>query len=306
MISVILATHNGEKTLPITLDAFCQLELPDIGVEFIVVDNASNDSTPSIVMAYLERLPLIFLYEARKGKAFAIKKGLEKAQGELIVLTDDDVVPVKVWLSEYSEAANQHPEADLFLGQVRPHWLAPPPAWLKHLSDKGRSCGCTPISVSEGNATYNLAKGANLLVRKEVFQKISFREDLWIAEQDRVGGEDTDFAKKAYDHGFGLWFTPSARLEHIVHPHEMTIKSVWQRYYRIGRSIAAVQPDSIEKQNLVFGYPAWLLVHIAKKCLIVVRYMLLFNINCAMEEIVNIATSFGKYSKSNDKYVVDK
>ncbi|TRO83357.1 glycosyltransferase [Desulfuromonas acetexigens] len=301
MISVVLATHNGEKTLPITLDAFCQLELPEIGVEFIVVDNASNDSTSSIIKEYLEKIPLKYFYERRKGKVFAINKGLEEARGDLIVLTDDDVVPVKSWLSAFLIAANQHPEAALFLGQIRPYWLGHPPTWLKQLTDIGRSCGCTPITMPEGNVPYHLAKGANMLVRKEVFQKVTLREDLWIAGQDAAGGEDTDFAKKAYELGFGLWFTPNAKIAHIVQPREMTVRAVWKRYYRIGRSIAAVQSEPLIKPKKIFGYPAWPFLHIAKRCLIVIGNIILFKKYGAMVEIINIATTWGRYIRRSGK-----
>ena len=53
----------------------------------------------------------------------------------------------------------------MFLGQIRPYWLAPPKDWLIQLSVEGRVYGCTSLALKEGVATIYWAKGANFCIR---------------------------------------------------------------------------------------------------------------------------------------------
>lgn len=98
MISVILTSHNGESTLPLTLDALGKLLRPGDGVEFIAVDNASTDHTPNLLREAQDSLPLTVLSEPRPGKSFALNHALRHARGDLVVFTDDDVIPHAEWL----------------------------------------------------------------------------------------------------------------------------------------------------------------------------------------------------------------
>ena len=92
--SVCFATHNGERTLPILLDALTKLKQPDIPWEVVAVDNASTDATPQILREAAKKLPLRVLASPRPGKHEAIKRGAELVGGDLVLFTDDDVKPV--------------------------------------------------------------------------------------------------------------------------------------------------------------------------------------------------------------------
>lgn len=304
MISVIFATYNGELVLSKTLQAFSLLEIPREGVEFIVIDNASTDDTKNILSKFSDKLQLKIYYEAKKGKSHAINKGLEHAKGDLIVFTDDDVIPDKNWLVAYSKVAAEKLDYAVFLGQIRPCWLAKPKKWLVKLSDEGRSCGCTLLSLKEGDASTNWAKGANFCIRKQVLQKVTFRDDLWVAGENEVGGEDTDFVTKASKSGFKLWFTPKALLQHIIKPEEMTVNGVWKRYFRIGRSIASIMPEEPFYGVECFGYPRWFLFRFFKKSLKVFWYLLKFDSYHAMYQLSEMASLYGQqyqYKHTNKK-----
>ena len=73
-ISVILSTHNRSKVLGETLAKFAELEVHGLGVEFVVVDNNSNDSTADIIESFTNKIPVCHLFEARPGKNYALNK----------------------------------------------------------------------------------------------------------------------------------------------------------------------------------------------------------------------------------------
>lgn len=258
MISVILATHNGEKVLPITLEAFTKLSMPRQKVEFIVIDNASSDESSRIIANYIQRLPLIHASEERLGKIFAIRKGLSLASGDFIVFTDDDVVPSTNWLLVLEKVAFDCPDYDVFLGAVRPFWLSTPPYWLAEQAQRGQVCGCTSVDKRSGDATHHDAKGAHMMVRKRVLASVGFRDDLWIADQALVGGEDTDFVSSALRAGYKAWFASEVEIGHIIREEEMSLSAVWCRQLRIGRSMVAADAK-IYSCVTIFGYPRWMI-----------------------------------------------
>ncbi|RME62528.1 MAG: glycosyltransferase family 2 protein, partial [Alphaproteobacteria bacterium] len=156
-----MATYNGARTLPLTLDSFCALQPPPGGFEVIVVDNGSRDATPAILQHYRARLPLKILHEPRPGKSCAVNRGFREAAGDLILLTDDDVIAAPDWLLAYARAAAAMPTVALFAGQVRHHWCKTPPAWLECLARDGNAFAGTPVNRPAGPIEATAVKGPN-------------------------------------------------------------------------------------------------------------------------------------------------
>jgi len=65
MLTVLIATYNGARTLPRVLTACCQLESPEGGWKLVIVDNASTDQTKEIIASFSQRLPLTYRYGNR-------------------------------------------------------------------------------------------------------------------------------------------------------------------------------------------------------------------------------------------------
>src|SRR6185369_10693199 len=104
-VTVVLSTHNGASTLPRMFDALALLDAPVGGWKLLVVDNGSTDDTPAILARNTARLPLTCMTERGRGKNRALNAALPFFAGELIVLTDDDVVPNRDWLVQLQRAA---------------------------------------------------------------------------------------------------------------------------------------------------------------------------------------------------------
>jgi glycosyltransferase involved in cell wall biosynthesis len=294
MISVILASYNGDTVLPLTLKAFTELAIPSQGVEFIIVDNASTDTTSTVIKKFADLLPITYIKEDIKGKAFAIHAGIAASSGSFVILTDDDVIPAKDWFIEYENLSNTKREYSIFLGQIKPYWLKTPPNWLKKLAENGRSHGCTNSCTEDGEVTFHAAKGANIGVRRSVFDTVAFRKDLWIAGKNLVGGEDTDFVRQAVEHGFKLWFSKKISLRHIVKQHEITMWSVSKRYFRIGRSMSAVSPRNTNNDKLLFNYPRWVVSSLFKMGAEAFCYFLILQRYKAMSKIIDMSILYGK------------
>jgi glycosyltransferase involved in cell wall biosynthesis len=100
--SIIICTRDRAAALHQTLRCFMKVRVPGgARAELIVVDNASSDETAEVVRAAtLPDISARYLYEPKKGLSNARNAGIAAAQGEIIVFTDDDVVPAPDWLDK--------------------------------------------------------------------------------------------------------------------------------------------------------------------------------------------------------------
>lgn len=132
--SVIICTCNRARRLPDLFDNLATLKIPPgVTWELLIVDNGSRDESPQIIEREITRgrLPLVHLNETTIGKCRALNLALEKARGDLLVFTDDDVLPTPEWLKAYYEAFQAYPAVSGFGGRVLPLWEGGIiPAWL--------------------------------------------------------------------------------------------------------------------------------------------------------------------------------
>ncbi|MCK4828343.1 glycosyltransferase [bacterium] len=83
--SVIIPARNEEQTIERVVNAALNSSLVD---EVIVVDNASTDDTARKA----RKTGATVLFEARKGKGEALRRGVNAARGEIIVFIDGDLI----------------------------------------------------------------------------------------------------------------------------------------------------------------------------------------------------------------------
>ncbi len=217
--SVIIATCNRAASLAKTLRALGEVSLPPgWSAELIVVDNASTDNTAGVAQsAGLRNFTIRYLYEGRVGKSNALNTGLASASGEILLFTDDDVIPAGDWLERLArpllerdcDAAAGHIELAEHLRRpwMRPehrHWLAAPDARLN------------------GEPEFI---GANMGFHRGVLQRVpAFDPELG---PGAVGlGEELLFALQMQEAGFRLRFIAEASVVHAPDPSRLR-RSQW-------------------------------------------------------------------------------
>ncbi len=97
-VTIIIPLYNEEKRLPkflpLLLSDTKKYLLPKYPYEIIFVNDGSSDKTASKISNVKHQIPNIIKligYKKNQGKGYAIKKGVEKAQGEYIFFTDIDL-----------------------------------------------------------------------------------------------------------------------------------------------------------------------------------------------------------------------
>jgi GT2 family glycosyltransferase len=256
MISVLLATHNGVDTIERTLAAMSEIRAPAEGWELVVVNNASTDDTERRVLEWRDKLPLRYLVEPRLGKAAAINAGLGRVTGDLVVMTDDDVLPDPDWLLEWRRAADSLPQCSVFGGAIIPEFDGPPPVWTMPEGSYTVLYGETP-PYGEGEIEPRNVSGANIAVRASLLaQGWRFGEAFLVGKRGLMG-EDADFVRRLGAAGQKVGFAPTARVRHIIHPEQKSWRWIQNRFFRIGRTMFMLEDVKPGKDGPVFRIPYW-------------------------------------------------
>ena len=90
LLSVIVPVYNERNTVVEVLRRIraAQLALP---VEIIVVDDGSTDGTGKVLSALEDSTVRVIRHAENRGKGAAIRSGLDKASGQLVLIQDADL-----------------------------------------------------------------------------------------------------------------------------------------------------------------------------------------------------------------------
>jgi len=127
-ISVIVATRNRRAALEQLL-ASARGFAAEPRWELLVVDNGSSDGTDALLASAAGSLPLVAIEEKRLGKSRALNKALGQARGEILLFTDDDIIPDRQWLTALYRAAREFPHTNVFGGRILIDYLSVP-KWI--------------------------------------------------------------------------------------------------------------------------------------------------------------------------------
>jgi len=266
MLTIIFATYNGGDTLGQMLRRLCELTPPPVAYEILMVNNGSTDVTVEVAQAFAGNLPLKILHENRRGKNRALNHGLAHAQGELLLFTDDDVLPDKDWLVKAWECAEQHPDVDLFGGRIMPFWQAEPSSEFLGAVPLTAAYGITPAELPEGPVTAGAIWGANMFVRKRLFDRgFRFNENVGPGPGNYLMGSEVDFNQRMASLGYRTWYCPGAIVRHIILEKETTREWLKKRAYKFGKGTFAREWGDIKhgQPTTLWGvqlnFPRWLI-----------------------------------------------
>ena len=228
-ISILVSTFNRAALLRETLERLEQQHF-EPGDELIVVNNASTDNTEDVIKAAAARfpVPLRHLHEPVAGKSWALNRAIIAAAGEILALTDDDVLVADDWLQTLRQIF-EDPAIGLVGGRVDPRWERPAPAWLR-VDDGGYYNGMSaPLALLHYGEAQDLgdrsAVGANMGVRRAIVQQVGgFATHLGRRAGTLLCGEDHDLCARVSAAGFRCEYRPELRVRHWVPGARLTLR----------------------------------------------------------------------------------
>jgi len=264
--SIIVCTYNRADSLRDTLAALRAQQVADERTwEVIVVDNNSRDHTRQVVMEEQRDWPrLRYEFEAEQGLSNARNHGIAAARGEVLLFTDDDVLPEPDWM-EVTLAGLERYAADACGGYIEPIWEVPPPAWLTprfhgFLAVRTDRSDDYPIDTP-AKAPY----GANMVVKKAVFDRVGgFDSGRGRSGKSLASGEDGELFERILSAGMKAVFLGRSRVHHKVEAFRCN-KSYMRRWrYQSSRNLAISK--GLPGSNRVFNIPLYLFPQLLRAC----------------------------------------
>jgi len=230
LVSVVIPTYNRRDILRKTLLGFAsQTVSPDL-FEVIVVDDGSSDDTLAMVQKWKAPFQLRAFTQRHGGPNVARNFGLQQAEGWIVLLTGDDMVPGPSFLEGHLKFHKQHEDQrQAMLGFIE---------WSPELT-------VTPlmhfITSPEGGQQFAFHKVKNGMADFLLFytSNISLKRKFLCQEP---GPFDTEFTYPAYDdielayrltrRGLQLHYNPQAV---TYHHHHITVKDFAYRQRNAGR-----------------------------------------------------------------------
>ena len=195
-MSVVIPAFNASAHIEECLDHVFASKFKEFQV--ILVDDHSTDDT----VAKAARYPcLILKNEINYGAAHSRNLGIEAASADLILFIDSDVLIPPDLLDRVLDFFNHHPDVSILQGcyNHKPYYQNLLSQY-KHFVFSFR--GSLP-----GGVYINYVHTACAAMRKSVFKKLRFNEDL-------KRREDIEFGLRCSEHGYRIYADPSLTVGH--------------------------------------------------------------------------------------------
>ena len=269
-VSIVFATCNRNDIFKRTLQGLVNMDTSGLDWELVIVDNAGNEETARIAHSLSASLPVKYIVETAPGKNNALNRALDYSGGDLIIFTDDDVIPERKWAKEFVAAADRWPNANLFGGRILPDF--PPGAIIPDTNHPfiRSAYAIADWDQPEGEILIDKIWGANMMIRRLVFDHgLRFDPSVGPRGSNYVMGSETDFLKKAAALGHTAIYVPSALIYHQIRAEQLTHTWMRGRAFRTGRSLANSQTEKSSK--LLLNIPKWRLRHLIKSYVMYIR-----------------------------------
>ena len=256
--SIIVCTYNRADSLRDTLKALRGQRAPEqCEWEVLVVDNNSSDHTRRVVEDEKHVWPrLRYEFEAHQGLSHARNHGITCAKGDVLLFTDDDVLPEPDWLIVTLTGLERY-RADACGGYIAPIWEEPPPEWLTE-----RFYGFLAVRTDRED-DYPIASaaqapfGANMAFRRCVFDQVG----MFDTERGRKGkvlasGEDGEMFERILDAGLKAVFLGKSRVHHKVEAFRTT--KAYLRRWRLQTSRNLAVARGVPGDRRLFNVPVYI------------------------------------------------
>ena len=229
LLSIIVGTHNRADDLRETIRSLGGVNIPSgCACELLIVDNASQDHTPTVIReTRLTNMTVQALHEKKVGLSNARNLGISRANGEIILFTDDDLRYPADWLEAMSGPLIRR-EAHIVAGAMR---LAShlERAWMGPMHRIWLAAPLEDSPASKGNLV-----GANMALRREVLSKVP-RFDPELGPGALGFGDDSLFGQQLLEAGYQFATVP-LRTEHHFLPERLTRSSFLSHAKKLGQS----------------------------------------------------------------------
>jgi len=271
-ISVVMTVYNGERFVKEAIDSILSQTFTDF--EFIIVDNASADSTCSIISEYKDRRIKLIKNKDNLGQTKALNIGILSSSGEFIARMDADDIS----LPERLQIQYNFITKDKSLAVVG--------AWHKAIDEVGRSIRKIAMPtdpfhikcylISPGALTYYCISHPTVLIRKKVL--------------DEAGLYNEQYLTQDYE----LWLRISRKFK-LANVAKVLLK---HRVYESSQTLSEPEAFEVDKTAIVGDNIKYYLPDISSKDFSILQRMLCFRPQVCSDDGKKVINLFDKFFSS--------
>jgi GT2 family glycosyltransferase len=215
-VSVVIPTYRRPRTLAQTLDALLRLDFSPVNYEIFVVDDGVDSETEAVVRELTGGpVALTYLAGARRGAGAARNAGAQRAEGEVLLFCDDDIIVEPEHLRLHLRAREKHEDA--LVSGVR--WYEPSVLAALEATPFGRyrvklerrfEDARDGRALEGGRVETERPYSCNLALRAEAFRELGGFDERF----PYAGAEDQDFGNRAQQAGYPVIRDHAIKLLH--------------------------------------------------------------------------------------------
>jgi len=235
LVTVCLVSWNSDKKLNVTLEALAQQCYP--AIEFILVDNTSEDNSVALVRMQIPAAQIILNLENR-GFCGGHNQGIAASKGKYYLPLNPDVVMRADYIAVLVEALEEHPECGSAAGKLllEPGVIDSTGLFINRRRQQYlRGHGEMDRGQFDIPGEVFGVDGAAPLYRRVMLDDIKIKNQ-YFDEKFFAHKEDVDLAWRARLLGWGCWYCPDA-----VAFHERNFKPGRRKVISSGIKVHAVK-----------------------------------------------------------------
>ncbi|NDC36946.1 MAG: glycosyltransferase, partial [Proteobacteria bacterium] len=248
-MSVIIPTKDRPDILDTTLAAYASQSVERDRYELLLVnDHGDHAQLEELVRKYRPSLPLRLIDNHNEpGPAAARNCAIRNTQGEIILITGDDIIPRQGFLHGHLTAHERFPlYTDAVLGQtVLPSWYEKS-GFMQYLNGAGGHQFQYIDLIDGREVPFDRFYTSNISLKRRF---LASEEALFCTKFPLAAFEDVELGYRLYRKGLRILYAQNAIGEHN---HELTVPSFVQRQIRAGRmltQLALAQPEYVPQSH---------------------------------------------------------
>jgi len=200
MISILLATYNGEKYIKKSIDSIINQTYADW--ELLIGFNGTTDNSKEIVSQYNDSRIKVFDYGDDKGKSKTLNKLMKEASGDWMAIQDDD----DIWLPKKLERQISSSNGFDVIGTQ-----------IMYIDKNDDTTGKPSLSNDDSSIKEKSFRGDNQIANSSAIFKSSCVLEVGGWNESLVGIEDFDFWLNMMRKGYVFKNISSVEVFHRLH-----------------------------------------------------------------------------------------
>ena len=235
LISVIICTHNREQVVIDCCNSLAKQSIPSNLFEVVLVDNASTDSTASLLAEFMageDSVNFRLLSEPKVGLSHARNLGVKSAKADFIGFIDDDARAPADWL-ETALSIIEAESPDIFGGPALPLFPNGKPEWFHEEYAIRGDMGDTGV-LKEGGFLI----GTNIFFRKSlVIEYGGFDPELGMKGNNISYHEETSLINRARVEGKKIFYSKELAVKDVIPGYKLSIAFAIYSKYKAGKDL---------------------------------------------------------------------